>query len=127
MCDGRQNGYNFFQYMSKVELIWELVLNQEFTGFPAKIWIFRFFFLMVLAIKKHFKNNAYGLLNLLEFIYNHFNSLFQVESELKSSIFGEKSSELLIKCQFPNKFDISRVGLKIRFGLAYFARDESDF
>ena len=71
MCDGRQNGYNFFQYMSKVEFIWELVLNQEFTGFPAKILIFKFFFLMVFAIKM-LLNNAYGLLNRLEFICNHF-------------------------------------------------------
>ena len=66
-------------YVAKVELIWEPALNQEFTGFPAKIWIFKFFFLMVFAIKM-FLNNAYGLLNLLEFTCNHFNSLFQAES-----------------------------------------------
>ena len=35
--------------LSKVEIIWEPALNQEFTGFPAKIWIFKFFFLMVFA------------------------------------------------------------------------------
>ena len=59
---------------------------------------------MVFAIKM-LLDNAYGLLNLLEFKCNHFNSLFQAESEFKNSNFGGKSSELLIQCQFPNKFN----------------------
>ena len=59
---------------------------------------------MVFAIKI-LLNNAYGLLNLLEFICNHFNSLFQAESEYKNSNFGGKSSEILIQCLFPKKFD----------------------
>ena len=53
-------------------------------------------------------DNAYGLLNLLEFKCNHFNSLFQAESEFKNSNFGGKSSELLIKCRFPNKFAFNK-------------------
>ena len=90
--------------LSKVELIWRPALNQEFTGFPAKIWIFKLFFLMVFGIKM-LLDNAYGLLNLLEFKCNYFNSLFQAESEFKNSNFGRKSSELLIQCRFPNKFN----------------------
>ena len=63
---------------------------------------------MVFAIKnKILSNNAYGLLNHLEFICNHFNSLFKAESEFKNSKFGGKSSQLLIQCWFPNKFDFS--------------------
>ena len=35
----------------KVELIWESALNQEFTVFPAKIWIFEFRFCLKETIK----------------------------------------------------------------------------
>ena len=65
---------------------------------------------MVFAIKM-LLNNAYGLLNLLEFLCKHFNSLFQ--PELKNSNFGRKSCELLIQCQFPNRFDFSNLNLPI--------------
>ena len=51
---------------------------------------------MVFAIKM-LLDNAYGLLNLFEFKCNHFNSIFQAESEFKNSNFGGKSSELLIQ------------------------------
>ena len=61
---------------------------------------------MVFAIKM-LLGNAYGLLTLLEFKYNHFNSLFQAESEFKNSNFGGKSSELLVQCWFSNKLDFS--------------------
>ena len=91
---------------TKVELIWEPALNQQLTGFPANIWIFKLFFLMVFAIKM-LLNNSYGLLNLLEFVCNHFDSLFQAGYEFKNSNFGGKSSELLIQCWFTNKFDFS--------------------
>ena len=60
---------------------------------------------MVFAIKM-LLNNTYGLLNRLEFKCNHFTSLFEAESEFKNSK-GGKSSELLIQCRFPNKFDFS--------------------
>ena len=36
---------------TKVELIWELVLNWEFTAFPAKMLILKSYFLMVSVIK----------------------------------------------------------------------------
>ena len=58
---------------------------------------------MVFAIKM-LLDNTYGLLNLLEF---NCNNIFQAESEFKNSNFGGKSSELLIQCRFPNKFDFS--------------------
>ena len=48
-------------------------------------------------------DNAYGRLNLLEFKYNHFDSLFQAEFKFKNSnLGGGKSSE---HSWFPNKFD----------------------
>ena len=50
---------------------------------------------MVFAIKMLF-DDAYGLLNLLEFKCNDFHSLFQAESEFKNSNFGGKSSQLMI-------------------------------
>ena len=100
--------------LPKVELIWEPALNQQFTGFPAKIWIFKLFLIMVFAIKV-LLNNAYGLLNLLEFICNHFNGLFQAESEseFKNSNFGGKSSEILIQCLFPKKFDFKTKAVEV--------------
>ena len=52
-------------------------------------------------------DNACGLLNLLEFKCNNFNSLFRAESEFKNSNFGGKSSELMVQCRFPYKFDFS--------------------
>ena len=57
-------------------------------------------------------------MNLLEFICNNFNSLFHAESELKNSNFGRKSSELMIQCRFPNKFDFSfgKTGMNIKRG-----------
>ena len=60
---------------------------------------------MVFDIKMNL-DYIYGLLNLLELKCNHFNSLFQAESEFKNSNFGGKSSEL-VQCRFPNKFDFS--------------------
>ena len=36
---------------AKVELIWERALNQEFTGFPAKICIFKLRFCLKKTIK----------------------------------------------------------------------------
>ena len=59
---------------------------------------------MVFAIEM-LLDNAYGLLNLLEFKCNHFDSLFQAESEFKNSNFGGKSSELPVQYRFLNKFD----------------------
>ena len=41
---------------SKVELIWELALIQEFTGFPAKIWIRRTESSQIDFIKTNFPN-----------------------------------------------------------------------
>ena len=75
--------------LPKVELIWKLVLNQEFTGFPARIS--KCSSLMVVAIKM-LLDNAYGLLNLHEFKHNHFNSIFQAESEFKNLNSGGKSN-----------------------------------
>ena len=44
---------------------------------------------MVFAIKM-LLDYSYGLLNLIEFKYYHFNSLFLAESEFKNSNVGEK-------------------------------------
>ena len=53
-------------FYPKVVLIWELAPRQIFKLFPANIWIFKFFFLMILAIKI-ILDYTYGLLNILEF------------------------------------------------------------
>ena len=52
---------------AKVKLIWEPVLNQEFTGFPAKILIFEFIFLKVFSIKI-LSDNAYALYSSLNIV-----------------------------------------------------------
>ena len=77
-----QNGMEIQQFISniKVKVFWEPALNQELAGFSANIWIFKFCFLMVFAIKM-LLDNTYGSLNLFEFNCNHFTSLFQAESE----------------------------------------------
>ena len=36
---------------SKIKFFWDPSLNQNLAGFPAKIWIYNFFFLMVFAVK----------------------------------------------------------------------------
>ena len=69
--------------------------------FPAKIWIFKFFFLMVFVIKM-LLDNTYGLPNLFEFKSNHFNSLFKAEYESKNSNFGGKYIDVKISCWFWN-------------------------
>ena len=74
-------------------------LKKYFKLFPANIWIFKFFFLVVFAIKM-LLDNTYALLNLLEFKCNHFNSLFLTESESKYSNVGGKQLELMSSHQF---------------------------
>ena len=80
--------------LHKVELIWKPALNQEYTGFPAKIWISKCYFLMVFAIKM-LLDNAYGLLNLLEFKCNHFDIIFQAESEY---LIIKKIKAIILNC-----------------------------
>ena len=77
------------RYITKVILIWEHEWRQDFNVFPAKVWIFKIFFLVVFAINM-LLDNTYGLPNLFEFKSNHFNSFFQAESEFKNSNFGRK-------------------------------------
>ena len=74
---------------SKVVIIWDLALTQIFNLFPANIWILKWFFLVIFAIKMSL-DNTYGLLNILEFLCNNFNSLFLVESEFLNSNVGGK-------------------------------------
>ena len=90
----------------KVVLIWEHEWRQDFNVFPAKIWIFIFFFLVVFAIKM-LLDNTYGLPNLFEFKSYHFNSFFQAESEFKNSNFGGKYIEIMSSLMFSNKYDFS--------------------
>ena len=66
--------------LSKVEFSSDSVLRNETKLFPANIWIFKFFFLIVFAIKM-LLDKSYGLLNLLEFKCDHLSSLFQAESQ----------------------------------------------
>ena len=61
---------------------------------------------MIYAIKM-ILDNTYGLLNILEFKCNHFNSLFQAESQFQNSNVGGKQLENLCQCWFWNKFDFS--------------------
>ena len=89
---------------SKVVLIWEPEWRHDFNVFPAKFWIFKFFFLMIFAIKM-LLDNIYGLLNLFEFKINHFNSLVQAKSEFKNSNFGGKYIEIMSSLMFSNKYD----------------------
>ena len=92
---------------TKVVLIWEPEWRHDFNVFPAKFWIFKFFFLMIFAIKM-LLDNIYGLLNLFEFKINHFNSLVQAKSEFKNSNFGGKYIEIMSSLMFSNKYDFSR-------------------
>ena len=93
---GKAYGYRIIQLFeelwtigTKVKLIWEPALNQEFTGFPTNIWIFKFFFLLVFAIKMLLDNN-YGLMNLLEFKCDYFTCLLLAESQFQNSNVGGK-------------------------------------
>ena len=52
---------------TKGSFSWDLESGHEFKLFSSNNWIFKFFFLMVFAIKMLLDNNIYGLLNLLEF------------------------------------------------------------
>ena len=69
--------------------------------FPPKFEIFKFFFLMVFAIKM-LLDNTYGLPNFFEFKSNHFKSLFQAEYEFENSNFGGKYIDVKISCRFWN-------------------------
>ena len=82
-------GRAFDIYATKVEFSSDLELRNEFKLFPANIWIFKFFFLLVFAIKM-LLDKPYGLLNLLDFKYDHFSSLCQAESQFQNSNFGGK-------------------------------------
>ena len=93
-----------YSMRSKVVLIWEPEWRHDFNVFPAKFWIFKFFFLMIFAIKM-LLDNIYGLLNLFEFKINHFNSLVQAKSEFKNSNFGGKYIEIMSSLMFSNKYD----------------------
>ena len=65
---------------------WDPEWRHDFNVFPTKIWIFKFFFLMVFAIKM-LLDNIYGLPNHFEFKSNHFNSLsFKQNINLKIQI-----------------------------------------
>ena len=48
--------------MCKGSFSWDLFSGHKFKLFPANIWILKFFFLMVFAIKMILEN-IYGLLN----------------------------------------------------------------
>ena len=87
--------------VTKVEIIWEPACNHDFNVFPANIWIFKFFFLLVFAIKM-LLDNTYGLPNPFECKSNHFNSLFQAEYAFKNSNFGGKYIDDKISCWFWN-------------------------
>ena len=76
-------------HLTKVEFSSDLELRNEFKLFPANILIFKFFFLIVFAIKM-LLDKPYGLLNLLEFKCDHFSSLFQAESQFQNSNAGGK-------------------------------------
>ena len=63
----------------KVEFSSDRELRNEFKLFPANICIFEWFFLIVFAIKMLLDKSYGTLLNLLEFEWDHFSSLFQAE------------------------------------------------
>ena len=94
------------QSITKVVLISKPALRHDFIVFPANIWIFKFFFLMVFALKM-ILDNTYGLLNLLEVYWYHFNILVLAESEFKNSNVGGKHIEIMSQCWFWNKYDFS--------------------
>ena len=83
----------FFTYKILIQILkrfsWDLETGHEFKLFPANIWIFKLFFLMVFTIKMLLVN-IYGLLNLLEFQCDHFSSLFQAEYQFQISNVGGK-------------------------------------
>ena len=61
---------------SKVEFFFDLELRNELKLSPANIWIFKFLSLRVFAIKT-ILDKTNGLMNLLDFKYNHYSSLCQ--------------------------------------------------
>ena len=69
--------------------------NNSWASFPANIWIFKLRFCLVFAIKMHL-GNTYGLLNLLEFKYNKFESHCQAEYEFRNSNVGGKGCSRII-------------------------------
>ena len=73
----------------KVEFSSDLELRNEFKLFPANIWIFKFFFIIVFAMKM-LLDKPYGLLNPLEIECDHFSSLLQAESQFQNSNVGGK-------------------------------------
>ena len=75
VADTNNHRYGWRKVFSKVEFSSELALRIEFKLFPANIWIFKLFFLIVFTIKM-LLDKAYGLLNLLEFKFHHFSTLF---------------------------------------------------
>ena len=96
-------------FETKGGVSWDPEWRHDFNEFPAKIWIFKLFFLMVFAIKM-LLDNTYGLPNLFEFKSNHFNSLFQAEYEFKNSKFGGKYIYVKISCRFWNWIAFSACG-----------------
>ena len=82
--------YHIISYTTtKVKFFSDLELRNKFKLFPTNILIFKFFFLIVFAIKM-LLDKPYGLLNLLEFKCDHFSSLFQAESQFQNSNVGKK-------------------------------------
>ena len=84
-----ENSTKIELYLPKVVVISDLRSRNEFKLFPSNIWIFKFFILIVFAIKM-LLDKPYRLLNPLEFKYDHFRSLFQAESQYQNSNVGLK-------------------------------------
>ena len=82
-------GRAFDIYATKVEFSSDLELRNEFKLFPANIWIFKFFFLIVFTITM-LLDKPHGLLNLREFKCDHFSNVFQAESQFQNSNVGGK-------------------------------------
>ena len=76
--------------MPKVEFIWEPALNQLFTGFPAKIWIFKFRFSLTDIIKMiTFKFKEVPVTVFSKTLEN-FDGTNHEKNEFKNSNFGGK-------------------------------------
>ena len=57
-------------------------------------------------------DNTYGLLNILEFLWNHFNNLFLAESECQNSNVGGKQIEKSEMRKGMTNFVICKWGLR---------------